>query len=223
MKPFIYLAIWGLSLVSALAASASAEEAKKEFKNLDALLNSEYQAVRKSVDESWAEELRDLQRKWISYRDYMAAAQPRQNDEGDLPLEEAPSYWEMKTSLTQDRIDFLKAWSGRLATPGITGTYRDFFGGEMTLRETNGGLEFTVNVVRGPTSHLGEIAGVAQLKGEQATYSDGEAPPAKLDWSFEPDGVVNVTEQNTDQYHGARAYFRGQYFKVSSDVPAATD
>lgn len=210
-------------MVSALAASASAEQAKKQFADLDAVLNSDYQAVRASVDDSWAKELRGLQRKWISYRDDMAAAQPRQNGEGDLPLEEAPSYWEMKVSLTQDRIDFLKAWSGSLATPGITGTYRDFFGGEMTLRETNAGLKFAVNVVRGPTSHLGEMAGVAQLKGEPANYSDGETPPAKLAWSFEPDGVVNVTEQNTDQYHGARAYFEGQYFKVSSAVSEATN
>ena len=46
---------------------------------------------------------------------------------------------------------------------------------------------------------------------------DAETPPAKLQFKF--NGTrVEVTGENTGAYHGARAYFDGEYLKTSDGV-----
>jgi uncharacterized protein YecT (DUF1311 family) len=191
---------------------------KSGFEKIDAILNTEYQSLRDSLDEAGEKDLRDAQRRWIEYRDYMASDQPRQVGEGDVPVKEAVSYWESMEDLTRERVKFLRAWTGKGLSAGIDGTYDDGYGGNMVLQQTDKGIQFQISVVRGPTAHTGEIDGIAKLKGSVANYQDSESPAAKLQFKLLPSHRVEVTEENTGFYHGARAYFEGKYIKISDEL-----
>ncbi len=99
----------------------------------------------------------------------------------------------------------------------INGIYDDAFGGTLTISDaTEVTFAFEMTVVRGPTAHIGEIAGVAQIAGETATFIDTneeafiDGNPCRLTFTFEGDWI-KVTGENTHYYHGARAYFDGTY------------
>lgn len=99
----------------------------------------------------------------------------------------------------------------------INGIYDDANGGTLTISDA-GELTFAfeITVVRGPTAHTGEIAGVAQIAGETATFVDTnekafiDGNPCRLTFTFEG-GWLKVTGENTHYYHGARAFFDGTY------------
>jgi len=99
----------------------------------------------------------------------------------------------------------------------INGTYDDANGGTLTISDA-GELTFAfeITVVRGPTAHTGEVAGIAQITGETATFIDTneeafiDGNPCRLTFIFEG-GWLKVTGENTSYYHGARAYFDGTY------------
>lgn len=102
----------------------------------------------------------------------------------------------------------------------INGVYDDANGGTLTISDA-GELTFAfeINVVRGPTAHLGELAGIAEIAGETATFVDTneeafiDGNPCRLTFAFE-NGWIVVTGENTQYYHGARAYFDGTYERV---------
>ena len=102
----------------------------------------------------------------------------------------------------------------------INGVYDDANGGTLTISDA-GELTFAfeITVVRGPTAHLGELSGVAQVAGETATFVDTneeafiDGNPCRLTFTF--DGRwIEVKGENTQYYHGARASFDGTYEKV---------
>lgn len=186
--------------------------AKKRYEAADTALNALYSKVISGNPER-AKELRKLQRDWIWYRDDMAAFGPED------PKEKSPTYWSQMATQTAVRIGFLKAWSGALeVNDSISGTYSDFRGGNAVIDTKKAKLKFQIEVVRGPSSHLGQIEGTASLKGTKGEYSDGKNPPALLRFSFQPNHVLRIEGENTEEYHGARAYFDGTYYKVSDDA-----
>ncbi len=99
----------------------------------------------------------------------------------------------------------------------VNGIYDDDNGGTLVISEA-GELTFAfeILVVRGPTAHIGELAGIAQITGETATFVDTneeafiDGNPCRLTFTFEG-GWLKVTGENTSYYHGARAYFDGTY------------
>lgn len=204
-----------LNLIPTQAGSATnAATAKSQWEAADAQLNAAYARALK-VDPG---ELREKQRDWIAYRDFYAKDQPRQNGEGDVPFEKSTAYWESMRDLTITRIAFLKAWVGTKARtgPGWTGQYEDFFGGTLRIWKTKDGVKFDIDVVRGPTFHTGNIDGIAGIQGEMAVFRSEDSPPAVITLKRDSRGRIVVTEENTDAYHGARAYFQGLYFKTRS-------
>lgn len=99
----------------------------------------------------------------------------------------------------------------------INGIYDDANGGTLTISEaTEVTFAFAFTVVRGPTAPIGEIAGVAQIAGETATFIDTNEEafingnPARITFTFEGEWIT-VTGENTFYYHGARASFDGNY------------
>lgn len=215
----------GLNLF--VVASARAEEetaklepAKQRFARADADLNKTFDALRKRLPSDEFKNLRNHQRKWIEHRDYIASDQPRQNGfEGD-DFKKSPDYWEAMADLTESRTEFLRAVFDEALPEGITGIYRDSYGGELKLEETPKGVAFSIDVVRGPTSHTGGLAGVAARKRNTAFYKEqveaGEdRPPCEMTFSFIDGHIVKVAGKNSEHHHGARAYFDGTYFKVS--------
>lgn len=191
------------------------QRARARFAKADAALNAQYAATRAEVGKAGVTKLRALQRDWIGHRDYRA----EWGDHQGVPVEELTSYWEIMLSQTVERIAFLRIYSGVGQPKGITGQYRDAYGGTLELEQTKEGLKFTVEVVRGPTSHEGSLAGVAKLQGDKATYKErvekGEdRAPAELFFSFREGHIVEVTGKNTSYHHGARASFDGEYYKA---------
>ena len=187
--------------------------AQKRYDAADALLNQRYKSVQAKLSGKKSGELKALQKRWIESRDYKAAGVERRQDET------APhnlDYWDEMHSLTVTRVEFLDAFIGKNVEPGLAGEFFDYHGGTLTLTPKKQGLAFTFQVVRGPTAHLGDVEGVAKFNADksQALWVDPENQECKISFTFADGRIAEVTEENTDQYHGARAYFAGTYYKV---------
>jgi uncharacterized protein YecT (DUF1311 family) len=205
---------------SAEDAAAKLEQARQRFAAADADLNKTFQEVRGRLRGNALTDLRDRQREWLKHRDYIASDQPRQNGFEGSDFKKSPDYWEEMADLTKARAEFLRATFDPALPKGITGVYQDSQGGALQLEETEQGIVFSINVVRGPTTHTGGLAGVAALKGSIAAYQEKVEPaedrkPCELTFAFSDGHIVKVTGKNTEYYHGARAYFEGTYFKVA--------
>lgn len=214
----------GMTLMSAVVVAGTELEklqtAKRNCAAADAALNKTFQALRKKLAADELKELRDQQRKWLEYRDYMAADQPRQNGfRGNDPKQSA-HYWDAMADLTEARTEFLRASFDSTLPKGITGFYEDSHGGSLNLEERADGVGFQIEVVRGPTSHTGSLSGLATLTGDKAFYKEQLDPgedrePCEMTFSFSNGRRVKVEGKNTEYYHGARAYFTGTYFKTA--------
>jgi len=200
--------------------TAKLEQAKIRFAPADAELNKTFEALRKRLGGDESKDLRGRQRKWLDYRDYIAASQPRQNGfEGDDP-KSRPDYWEATADFTEERTRFLRASFDTSLPKGITGVYQDSFGGELRLEQTKEGVAFSINVVRSPTSHTGGLTGMAMLKRGAAVYKEqleaGEdLKPCELTFNLVDGHIVKLAGKNTEYYHSARAYFVGTCCKVA--------
>lgn len=211
-----------LSVTPALAVedAAKLDQEKRRFALADADLNKTYDALRRRLRASEFTDLRNLQRKWLEHREYIAADQPRQNGfEGD-DLKKSPDYWEAMADVTESRTEFLRAAYDPALPKGITGIYQDSYGGELKLEETPKGIAFLINVVRGPTSHTGGLTGIATRKRNAAVYKEeveagDDREPCELTFAFIGGHIVKLEGKNTEHHHGARAYFVGTYFKVA--------
>lgn len=225
IKIALFLTCAGIMLSSGSAISAEEEAAKldqarQRFAEADADLNKTFQEVRSKLPENARNDLRDRQREWLKHRDYIASDQPRQNGFEGTDLKQSPDYWEAMADLTKERAEFLRAAFNPALPKGMTGEYQDSYGGALQLEETAQGLVFSINVVRGPTTHTGGLSGVATLKGRIALYKEKVEPaedrkPCELIFAFSDGHIVKVTGKNTGYYHGARAYFDGTYLKVA--------
>ncbi len=219
------LIVAGLTLLSipGLAEADDAarlDQAKRRFALADADLNKTYGTLRKRLRATEFTDLRDRQRKWLEYREYIAADQPRQNGFEGADLKKSPDYWEAMADLTESRTEFLRAAFDQALPRGITGIYRDSYGGELKLEETPEGVAFSIDVVRGPSSHTGGLAGLARRKHNAAAYKEeieaGEdREPCELTFTLVDGHIVKLEGKNTEHHHGARAYFVGTYFKVA--------
>ena len=100
----------------------------------------------------------------------------------------------------------------------LTGLWIDSYGGTLSVVQQEGRLLFTCEVVRGPTSHTGEISGIASWNQRIGWFSDKGRDAEKTEESnlafVDRDGCLEVIGANTSEYHGARAYFDGTYCKV---------
>lgn len=196
------------------------QKAKRDFAAVDAELNKTFQALRKKLPEDEFKELRDQQRKWLEYRDHMAADQPRQNDFHGNDPKQSSYYWDAMAELTKARAEFLRASFDSALPKGISGSYEDSYGGSLNLEERADGVAFQIDVVRGPTLHTGGLAGLATVKDGVAVYKEqveaGEdREPCELTFTFSKGNSVKIDGKNTEYYHGARAYFTGTYFKIA--------
>ncbi|HEV2842142.1 MAG TPA: lysozyme inhibitor LprI family protein [Chthoniobacterales bacterium] len=218
---FAGLTLFAIPAAFAQEDAAKLDQAKRRFALADAALSKTFDALRKRLRANEFRDLRDRQRKWLEYRDYIASDQPRQNGFEGSDLKESPDYWEAMADLTKSRTEFLRAAFDEVLPKGITGVYQDSYGGELKLEETPKGVAFSINVVRGPTLHTGGLTGVATRKRNAAMYKEqveeGEdRQPCELTFTFIDGHIVKLEGKNTEHYHGARAYFIGTYFKVAA-------
>lgn len=200
--------------------------AKAAYDKADKELNAAYAAAKKTLEEAEFKELQDSQRAWLHYRDYLARSPLYTGSGGsdELPLT-SPWYLDAAADLTEMRARWLK---GLAATePGypesLTGVWTDSYGGRLEIVHQDGKLHFHLQVVRGPTSHLGGIAGIATWNQNIGWFSDktNESAVGKVKDEGETnlafvfrDRQLEILGANTGYYHGARAYFDGKFVRV---------
>lgn len=190
-------------------------EAKAEFVKADKALNEAWAVAKKALDESELAELQIKQRGWLKYREDQARATNRDNNEPEG--KQSAAYFETAAALTQSRADWLR---GRVKNEddSLTGLWIDSFGARLEIVQEKERLLFAIEVVRGPTYHTGSLAGIAMWNPPLGWFSDKGRNKEKTEESnlaFVSRGtVLEIIGAQTSYYHGARAYFDGDYCKV---------
>ena len=197
------------------------KEAKAAFDKADAGLNAAWEAVKKDFDASRFNALKEDQKAWVEYRDYTASSPGFSGAPADeAKAKQSPEYFSTAAALTASRTAWLKGLIAKDTGTSLTGEWTDSYGGHMEIVEKDGHLHFSIEVVRGPTAHLGAIAGLAAWNDPIGWFSDKGRDKTRQDetnLSFVlRDGKMQLTGGNTSPYHGARASFDGDYVRVAS-------
>lgn len=199
------------------------QQAKALFEKADKTLNEAWESAKRALSEPEFNKLMENQRGWVEYRDYLARSPIYAGVEGHdkLPLDSA-EYLEAAAGLADDRTAWLKGlvreWG---AEEGLTGVWTDSYGGRIEIVEQEGKLHFIIECVRGPSSHVGGLAGVAAWNDPIGWFSDkgredkGDEPETNLSFILR-DRRLEIIGANTSFYHGARAYFNGDYVKTGA-------
>lgn len=224
----VMIALWAGSMVAvpALASEEDLATAKAGYADADRALNEQYQQTRKALAEREFESLRTEQRAWIRYRDARSTAAVRY-DVRSTPEGEEKSvahYWQTMAGLTRARTVMVRAWRDNRSDKPLTGRYADDYGGSLMIVQKGDRLHFAMEVVRGPTYHTGAIRGVARINGALARYSDNAVGKDEETWITFITGSrrLKVIAANSGYYHGARAYFDGDYLRVGDLTPEQT-
>lgn len=217
----------GMIIVLLMAGAAfgerGVEEAKAEFEQADGELNAAWGRVKAALDADSFAEIQLEQRKWLRYRDHRAEdiAARTWPGEGD-PVR---NMWIDKAHTTRMRTQILHAIAKPVAGDDPwTGRWIDGHGETLLIISRGRDVQFRVSVVRGPTSHLGHLTGVAAVNKSLARFSDATtAEQSKLEQFGETrlDFLLSgrrleLSASNTQYYHGARGYFDGVYYRVAS-------
>jgi len=200
--------------------------ARERHGEADAALNAAYRRVMDLLPEGGRADLRQRQWDWIEYRDSIAALQAELDEEANGDPGTSARYWESLAELTEARTGFLETYGRGNRKGRIDGLWVDEAGGRMVLSLATGpagdaGLRFDISVARGPSNHPGEIQGFAPFADPERRLAvfldtdpeaavDGKA--ARIEFLFDGERM-EVRAENTDYYHGARAYFDGTFFR----------
>lgn len=185
-----------------------------------------YQVIRAKAPAELFLQLRDSERLWIGWRDVFAtdyARIARRQPEELEPPEQWPEFWGARTIATEQRTDYLNAWLSSVDDVygflgGWNGTWVDGYGGWIYVRQTSDGeFQFAIEVTRGPSLHLGQVAGTATIAGNVANFEtsvDGLDEPARLEF-VKRGPIIEVSGSGSIHYFaGARAYFSGDYARA---------
>lgn len=197
------------------------KQAKAKFEKADKALNDAWAAAKAALPESEFIKLKESQRAWVEYRDYLARSPlyTGADSQEELALD-SPDYLSAAAELEDMRTDWLKALVSAHKQPSdtLSGIWTDSYGGTLQIVEREGKISFIIECVRGPTSHLGSLAGIADWNLTIGWFSDAERETAREDitnLSFVlRDNQLEVIGANTGNYHGARAYFDGFYVRT---------
>lgn len=204
---------------------AAFEKAQSRYAANDRALNVVWKQVRAKLEHEPLrfKDLRDEQRNWIEYRDQMAALDASGGDQSRIEedFSDCADYQNALAEITQTRTRYLQAWINP-DDGDYTGVYSDSFGGDMLIEQTGQSIKFVIDVVRGPTYHVGGLSGDARVTGN-AVHFEVESPDggiAKV--AMARDGqLVSLNTENAQGFAGARAYFDARYAKVSRSLSAA--
>ncbi len=210
-----------LNMVSAQDKPLDAKAAKAAFDKADRALNAAWAAAKQSLPEEEFNKLKEDQRAWVVYRDYLARSPmyTGANAQGELALD-SPEYLEAAAGLEDMRSEWLKGLIHDWKDETLTGYWTDSYGGSIEVVEREGHLHFIIQCVRGPTSHVGGLSGIAAWNPSIGWFSDKGRDKEKTDETnlsfILRDKKLEIIGANTGYYHGARAYFDGSYVKVKA-------
>ena len=223
MKLLTFLTFLLMACVSGLHAAGDRKptlaEAKAEFEKQDRALNAAWDQVKKTLSPGDFAALKEEQRGWVEWRDELAASPGFSGASGDeAQRKQSPLYFSTAAGLTGERASWLLALISRTPSETVTGVWTDSYGGVLEIVEKEGTIHFSINVVRGPSAHLGQLSGIAKWNEVIGWFSDKGRDKSRKDetnLAFVLDGTkLRLTGANTSHYHGARAYFDGQYVKT---------
>jgi uncharacterized protein YecT (DUF1311 family) len=203
------------------------EQEKSAFQSADKALNAAYQKAKKTLTEWDFKALQEDQREWLQFRDAasMSSAVYDDGPEFEEREEASTAYWRTMKFVTQTRTRMVEGWTNESDRElKWEGEWTDGYGGWLRIaKEADAGdFRFDIEVVRGPTYHLGMIDGEARVNDSMAFFSDaGSDEKADGDpetWLiFEKNysaPQLQLSGVNTQYYHGMRAYFTGTYTRV---------
>ena len=196
-------------------------EAKAAFEKADKALNEIWAKAKTQLPAEEFETLKADQRGWIGWRDYIAASFTIVG--ADVPenkAKETPEYFSTAAGLMETRVQWLKGYlKDPVEEDTMTGVWEDSQGGILSIVQEGKKLFFTLEVVRGPTFHLGNIGGEATWNAPLGWFSiqDGDAEKKEeTNLAFiQRSRKLEIIGANTGHYHGARAYFDGEYVRVA--------
>ncbi|MGV3661048.1 MAG: lysozyme inhibitor LprI family protein [Prosthecobacter sp.] len=221
--PAILLLFSFLTLGASLAQDAlTPRQARAKFEKADKALNEAWAAAKAKLPEAEFNKLKDSQRAWVEYRDYLARSPlySGADSQGELALDSA-EYLSAAAELEDMRTEWLQALvEEKPEDETLTGVWTDSYGGTLQVVEREGELFFIIECVRGPTSHIGGLSGVAAWNQTIGWYSDKGVDKEKeevtsLSFTMR-DNQLEIIGANTGHYHGARAYFDGSYVKTGA-------
>ena len=132
---------------------------------------------------------------------------------------QSPQYWNRLASLSETRIKILRGWRGVGDPNSLSGYYIDGYGGTLRIVQMGNDLHFEIDVVRGRSYHIGWIGGIAKLNQKMARFSDeGNDSDEDETWItfILEKPKLRVIGDNASRYHGARAFFDGEYIRVET-------
>ena len=194
---------------------------RQKFAEADRELNAVYKRLYATFETARRKAMQDNSRRWIVYKDELCLESTAINNRlTPQQAKNSAEYFACLYDLTVARTAYLKrAFAQEGVAPGLAGMYDDGFGGTLTLKPANGDTyAFHIEVVRGPTYHTGDVEGDVHLQTSTATFVQTvdcgeETPCCRLTFSRAP-MFIAVEEDNCGMFHGARAYFSGEYRKV---------
>ncbi len=222
MRPLPLLPFAALCFLAlpARAGNSDPGEAKAAYATADKALNQAYAKAKADLPSELFAELQRDQREWIAYRDERAA-EAAVHDGGAAQGKERENaeYWRTLSALTEERTAIVGGWMKRGSfAREWEGVWIDGRGGTLAILQSGEDeFDFALDVVRGPTYHLGRIDGKAKWNGGTARFST-EAPEGEGEaWlTFVKRGPkVEVVAENASGFHGARAYFDGHYLRIA--------
>jgi len=198
------------------------KQAKTEFERADKALNAAWEAVKKEFSPAAFAVIREEQRAWVEWRDHIASSPaysglPAEDEAARL---QSAEYFSIAAGLAADRTAWLRGLLAKEAPETMTGRWIDSYGGMIGIVEKEGRLYFQLNVVRGPTAHVGELSGVAQWNESIGWFSDKGSDKSRTDETnlafIHAGGKLKLAGAKTHCYHGARAYFEGEYVRTGA-------
>lgn len=201
------------------------KQAQADFGVADEELNEAWAKAKVKLLAGAFAELKEEQRVWLDHRDRLALSPGYSGAATDAAdPKKTVEYLSTAAALTEERVMWLRGLL-REEADSLTGRWSDSYGGHMEIVEKDGKLHFTIKVVRGPTAHLGGIAGIAAWNSPIGWFSDkdrGKSKTNETNLAFVMRNKrLEVTGANTSEYHGARAYFDGHYVRVGDLDDAA--
>lgn len=220
MRPGWITLMIGLLLAGPVVGEITVEQAQAEFEQADAELNAAWGQVKAALDERRFAPVQIEQRQWIQDRDRWADHVAELGKVGD----QAIVHWTERTRMTRMRTEILNSIANPVkADDPWTGRWIDGGGGTLLILAQEDAIRFCIDVVRGPTYHLGYLAGVAPVNENLARFSDAATADQRKREQFGETWLtfmrrshsLELLTANTGYYHGARAYFYGEYYRVA--------
>jgi uncharacterized protein YecT (DUF1311 family) len=192
------------------------QRAQRRYEAADTWLNEIYLRAKQKLTTAFFADLKKREADWIAYRDYFADQSAGINARVESLPEEVARVQTLR-DLTMSRIQFIRSLLDDGLPEGLSGEYHDEYGGELDLEKDSKGVKFRLSVVRGPTSHTGDVSGRVVLRNGTGTYRDPQPvegeKAAEITFHILDDRRVEIKARNDSYLHGARAYFDGVYFK----------